>query len=801
MKDARLSSRAQVRAGRGASGGTRLRDLRMLPVCLAAWPVALFVVYVPAAAVWVVLFGVLGAGLASIAFARHWARIPSGMLLVVATVVLGIGAGVLLAQGPRSEAASLAGTVVQAEIVVESSASVGADGRLWFDAQTRRMGPGDDVAARDVPVRVGVPRGAHDALVSPGVVLHLRAQTAAADAGERAVLVLFAAQEPEVLSRGALPAVIAADVRAAFIDRSLVLPDPGAELLPGLAVGDTRAVTPELDAAMKASGLSHLTAVSGSNCALVTAAGFGLVALLGGGRWLRVLVATAALAAFVVLVTAEPSVIRAATMAWIAMLCLLLGRPRAGLPMLMAAVSVLLVTDPWLSASAGFALSAAATAGLILLARPLARGMERWMPAPIALALAVPLSAQLTCGPIIALFSPQQSIVGVAANLLADPAAPIATGIGLLACLAMPIPPLADLLAACAWLPSAWIAQTALVSASLPGAVLLVPAGIVTAAMVALLSAALAWIIAVRRPDLHPRISGTAALVVALSLGISTGLALIRGPVAPLSRPGDWTIAACDVGQGDALLVRSEGEVMLIDTGDDEAALERCLTSLGIGRIALLVLTHFDADHTGAAVALAGRVDAVLHGPIDDAGAQHQLDALQRAGADVVDAVAGMRGALGEAQWRLLWPRRDDRVFVPGNDLSVSIEIAGPGMPRAIFLGDLSAAAQAVLLRTAHPGRYDLVKVSHHGSVDQDPALYAALRARLALVSVGQDNTYGHPREETLAMLAASGTAVARTDRSGQLLVGMDGEVLTLWTERADVEGGDDETSEGQEPP
>src|SRR5690606_39385234 len=105
---------------------------------------------------------------------------------------------------------------------------------------------------------------------------------------------------------------IAAQVREDFVTRAVKLPEPGAGLLPGLAVGDTRAVSEELNAAMLTSGLSHLTAVSGANCASVVGAVFWLVALCGGGRMLRIVLALVALAAFVILVTPEPSVIRAA---------------------------------------------------------------------------------------------------------------------------------------------------------------------------------------------------------------------------------------------------------------------------------------------------------------------------------------------------------------------------------------------------------------------------------------------------------------------------------------------------------
>ena len=139
------------------------------------------------------------------------------------------------------------------------------------------------------------------------------------------------------------------------------------------------------------------------------------------------------------LVTPEPSVIRAAVMAGVAMLSLMLGRPSAGAGMLALSASGILIADPWLASTAGFALSVAASGALIMLSPSLTRGFARWMPQPLALAIAVPTAAQLVCGPVIALFAEQQSLVGLAANLLAAPAAPIATIIGLLACLAAPL--------------------------------------------------------------------------------------------------------------------------------------------------------------------------------------------------------------------------------------------------------------------------------------------------------------------------------------------------------------------------
>ncbi|MDQ4213137.1 ComEC/Rec2 family competence protein [Microbacterium sp. ASV81] len=779
----------------------RLRDVRMVPVAITAWSVALLVSFVPgvAGAVPVVsVVVVVGLVLLRIAVTRRGPRDPdppgrvlrvlagaAPLAVVCLAVAAAIGATAGLSAGARDEAAALQGHAVTAEVSVRSLPSVGADGRLWADADTLRLGPGKEPRRLRVPVRIGVPADARSTTLGPGTVLRLTAQTKGTDPGERAALVLFAQGEVEHLSRGGPIEVLAGDVRAAFIARSQRLPEPGSELLPGLAVGDVRAVSPDLDTAMKASGLSHLTAVSGSNLALVAGAGFGVVALLGGGRRIRVLVAATALAGFVVLVTPQPSVVRAAAMAGVAMLALLLGRPRAGLSVLLLAVTVLLLADPRLAAAPGFALSAAATAGLIVLAPPLARGLARWVPQPVALAIAVPLSAQLACGPIIALFAAQQSVVAVLANLLAEPASPIATVLGLFACLAMPIPPLADLFAAAAWLPSAWIAQTATTTAALPLATIEAPAGIGTALVVTAVSAAVFWLI-VPHPPLRPWLRVPAGGLIAVAVGAAGGWAVLAGPVTLLQRPSDWSIAACDVGQGDAVLVRSAGRTMLIDTGPDPDPLRRCLDGLGIARLDVLLLTHFDKDHAGAADALIGGADVVLHGPPGTASHERLLGRLRAGGSRVVDAAAGMTGRLGGADWRVLWPRRDERVFPPGNDVGVIVEVEGGGVPRSVFLADLSAASQGMLRRIAHPHAYAVVKVAHHGSADQDPQLYADLRPALALISVGAGNDYGHPRQKTLDLLRSLRTPILRTDRRGTILVGQHDGSLRIWTERPD---------------
>ncbi|GAT73385.1 ComEC/Rec2-related protein [Microbacterium sp. HM58-2] len=767
----------------------------MLPLTATVWSVALLCVFLPATAPWCALGGVLAMIVVLGCLWRRQRERDAVVRGAVAAVILAASAAVaftvVLAVPERDVAAAWDGRVVEATAEITSSATLGRDGRLWVEAQLTGLGPPGAPSAASAPVRIGVEPGQGFAL---GAGIRVIGEAAVTDPGERSALVIFASTAGIDRRAGGVFAV-AASVRDAFVERAVRLPEPGGGLLPGLAVGDTTAVTPELNDDMRASGLSHLTAVSGANCAIVVGAVFWLVALCGGRRGLRVALAVIALAGFVVLVTPEPSVIRASVMAGVAMLTVLLGRPSAGAGMLALCTAGILIADPWLASTPGFALSVVASGALILLAPALARGIGRWMPHPVALALAVPLAAQLACGPIIALFAEQQSLVGVAANLLAAPAAPIATVVGLLACLSAPIAPLADLLAASAWLPAAWIATTAGVSARLSFAQIVLIPGIGSAVLVTVLSAAVGVVL------IGPRAGGR-ELVVGVRIGWMRGIRmaaagvlvvasalggahlLLSGPLATAATPEGWSIAACDVGQGDAVLVRSEGRIALIDTGPEPEPLQDCLSSLGIDRIDLLVLTHFDLDHVGGVAGVRGRVDAVLHGPPGESEDERLVDDLAAAGAVVTPASAGLRGVLGGAAWRVLWPQRDSMAFPAGNDASVVVEFSGGGVPRALFLGDLSAAPQRMMLRTARMvGDYDVVKVAHHGSADQDPGLYEEVSATAALFSAGAGNDYGHPRDETLDLLQAAGAVVLRTDLQGRILLAVRDGALEVWTE------------------
>ncbi len=558
------------------------------------------------------------------------------------------------------------------------------------------------------------------------------------------------------------------------------LPGVGGQLIPGLSIGDTSAVSQSLEIAMKAVSLTHITAVSGANCIIVTASIMILGAKAGLSRTWRVSLAIVALALFVVLVTPEASVVRAAVMSTVVLITLASGRPGTGLPLLAFATLVMLIVNPWWAVDFGFILSVSATAGLLVLARPLALSLSRFMPQLPAMLISIPLAAQLACQPVIVLLQPQIPTYGVLANVIAGPAAPLATVTGLLACLLLPLlPPVGTVLLWVSWLPAQWVGQTALVVAGLPSPSLAWLAGAPGVIVAALCSTAICVVLLHRTKPVRR--------IVGLGLVLLGGAYIVTGVVSSIvfsaSIPQDWTVAACDVGQGDALIVRDGDSVMLIDTGRTPEPVTRCLAQLGISAIDVLILTHFDVDHSGGVAAVYGKVDRALVGTPQDAGQQRVIEDLLAGGASVERGNKGDKGTLGNASWQVLWPAADDSSMQDGNAGSITVRVQTPSLS-AIFLGDLGEAAQNALMTDAPLEQVDIVKVAHHGSSDQSAALYRRLAAQLGLISVGTENTYGHPTSTALEMLRQAGTEAVRTDERSLIVVGVTGGSLAVWGER-----------------
>jgi competence protein ComEC len=789
-------------------------DLRLVLPAVVAWVAAGTLTAMPAAApvitvaVWAVAVVLVG-----LAVARYRAVV---VVAAVCAVAAGIVCASVAARAPARQPEVLldaahdgrhvALTVTTAETLgVEERAVDTAPGpaQVPYSATAVSVRVGDRVVAVSTPVLVF--GGRPDARTGIGATLEFGATLEAAAPEDDVGFLVFASGDARTIRGPPWALDWANGLRTSFSAASTALPGDGGRLLPGLAIGDTAAVGAQLDAAMKTTSLSHLTAVSGANCAVVIALIMLLGAAVGVPRGARIVASVLVLIGFVVLVTPQSSVVRAAVMAAIVLFATLAGRPVRGLPVLALAAIALLAIDPWLSRDYGFALSVLATGGLLLLSGPLTRLLARAMPFGVAAVLAIPLAAQLACQPVLVLLDPSIPLYGVVANALAEPAAPLATVIGLLGCLALPaVPWLGETLVAVAWLPASWIAAVATFFAALPAASLPWPEGLVGLLLLAILTTL--GLVAVlgggmlgggggggggrSGPGRGLRF-GAAGIVLALLAGFTGATAGAR-VAQQLARPADWQIAACDIGQGDAVLVRSGGEVALIDTGPDPALLTRCLDELGIGRIDLLVLSHFDLDHVGGADAVLGRVDHAVVGPSGEASDDRLVAELARSGAVVDEVSRGDSGLLGELRYSVLWPRARLDSIEPGNDASVVLAFEPvaecmSGCLSSLFLGDLGERSQALMLAAGPISPVDVVKVSHHGSADQSERVYERAAATVGVIGVGVDNDYGHPTDRLLDLLAAQGTAVARTDLEGLVLLapgGTAGEVR-VWKERS----------------
>lgn len=507
----------------------------------------------------------------------------------------------------------------------------------------------------------------------------------------------------------------------------------GTALLRGFLIGDTsRLSARDLDA-LRRSGLTHYVAVSGSNVALFLMGWWVVTAPLGLGSRRRFAIGLVGLAIFVVVTRWEASVLRAAVMAGI-----VLGGAAAGVAVdgwmaLGTAVTILLLASGQLAVDVGFQLSVAATAGILLGASLAGARKPRWA----WTVLAATVSAQLAVLPILLWHFETVPLLSPLANLLSAPLVSAATVAGSLG-VATGLLPLVDAGAALAGV----VLTLAHLAAAWP------QLGVRAVAFIATLAAVAAY----RR--LRPVVAVAAAVSVALvSVGVGGA---ISQPIA----------VVLDVGQGDAVLVRSGGRVALIDGGRDPVLLNQKLRAHGVGRIDLLVVTHGDVDHAGGLEGIlndhgVGRLWIPAYG---DPGADLEQLAIHAAAAGIVIDRIDARSApfrLGEVVLRPLGPMRR---FAGDND--GSIVLLASAERTMLLAGDAEAVAQQELPVI----RPDILLVPHHGSATTDPRWLRDVVGETAVVSVGP-NSYGHPAAETMAVLEDAGTEVLVTAEEGDVTI------------------------------
>ena len=767
-------------------------DLRLVPAALAVWLVAWQGRLLPPAVL------LAGAAVAAVLSAVLLVRRAQGRLLVVAAAAGCAAASALVTgahtstrtTGPLAEAAAAEAAVTVEAVLTDDARRVVAAARPGPDlvvAQLRvvQLRTAGRVHRLRSPVVLLSAEPSWLALL-PSVRVRVEGRLRPPEPGDDVAAVLSGRGPPVVLAGPSRVHRAAGHLRAGL--RRAVAPLPAAErgLLPGLVVGDTSRLDAELREDFRTVGLTHLTAVSGTNVAIVTGAVLLLGRRLGVGLRGGPALAAVALAGFVVLARPSPSVLRAAVMGAVGLVALSSGNRKAALPALAAAVIVLVLWDPDLAASPGFALSVLATAGLLVLAPGWRDALARRVPGWLADALAVPAAAQVACGPVVVAISSSLGLLSVPANLLAVPAVAPATVTGVAAALLAPVSlPAAQAMAWLGWLPTAWLVLVARTGAQLPGASLAWPSGLRGALLLAVLT--LLALLALRH-RLWRRVVAACAVGVAAS---TTVLALAR----PSWPPPDWFLVACDVGQGDALvLAAGPRSAVVVDAGPDPALVDRCLSRLGVDQVPLVLLTHDHADHVdGLAGVLRGRrVGAVQVGPLDEPEHQaREVAALARAAGVALSRPAlGERRTVGDLAWEVLAPGRPFAgTSSDPNNSSVVVRVT-VGATTVLLTGDVEPEAQRDLLDRGVDVRADVLKVPHHGSGAQEAAFLDAVDPAVVLTSVGADNTYGHPSDRTLSRLVRVGARSFRTDLHGDVaLTSRAGRLGVVTRERASSEG------------
>ncbi|MFI7159445.1 ComEC/Rec2 family competence protein [Micromonospora chalcea] len=759
-------------------------DLRLAGLAVAAWLAALAGLHLTVrATVWTAAVAAALALLAGLRRcgvlgrpgepARRYGWIAVAVLLGVVCGAAATGARLAIRDATAVRALVTEGAVVTADLVLRDDPRPvrGAPGRppmLLVRVDLVRLTGGDGARVTG-PVRALVL--ATDPAwrpLLPGQRVTTQGRLSAPRGGDLTAAVLSAADPPTLRGSASWPQRAAGALRSGLQRACAPLPDAPGGLLPGLVVGDTSRLLPEVEEDFRATGMTHLNAVSGSNVAIVV----GAVLLLA--RWARAGPRTAAtlcvlaLVGFVILVRPSPSVVRAAAMGAIGLAALAAGRSRSALPALAAAVTGLVLYDPDLAGDPGFALSVCATGGLLLLAPGWRDALRRrGVPPGLAEALAVPAAAQLACGPVIAGLSATVSLVAVPANLLAVPAVAPATVLGVLAAVLSPVwPGGAEFLAWLASWPARWLVAVAAHGADLPAGNLPWVGGVAGALLLAGVSVAL--LLAFRRRRAR-------RLVTVVVMAVVLGAAPIR-LLASGWPPRGWVVVACAVGQGDAVVLPvAAGRAVVVDAGPDPSGVDACLRRLRVREVSLLVVSHFHVDHVGgvAGVFRGRRVGAVV-GPSwsePPYGAAQVREAARRAGAPLAAAQAGWRWRAGAVDLVAVgppYPLRGSRSDPNNNSLVLTATVAGV---RVLLAGDAETEEQRAMLETmpAAAIRADVLKVAHHGSAYQDPQFLAAVHPAVALVCVGVDNDYGHPNAGLLDRLARGGARVLRTDTGGDL--------------------------------
>jgi competence protein ComEC len=551
----------------------------------------------------------------------------------------------------------------------------------------------------------------------------------------------------------------------------------------GMALGGGAGLSEATAQSLRDAGVWHLLAVSGQNVAMVGIAIMALLGALGCAKRPATVIALMALVAYCLVCDGGASVVRAGIMGGLGIVAELRSRDRQRWYLLLVGLAVLLIHQPRAIGDPGLQLSFAAVAGMFLIAPPIAEWCGELMPKRLANLIAQAAAATIATSPVVIWHFGRLSLAGLVVNLVA---VPLAAAIVVLALSGIALGAvIAPLGVAIGWVTGLgaglliWLARAA---SSVPGATVALPgwaagAGALIAIAVVL---GLRRMRAVRGPPIAMRVPRGAliAAVAALIAGVAVAIPA-RRPPEPW--PEQAAVTALDIGQGDAILLRSpDGAAALIDTGPPGPTppVERALRRAGVRRLDVMAITHDQLDHSGAARAVLDDVPVgtfatpVAVPAITSRARRHGIPVRSIAAGDVIQV----------GVWRLdvLWPLPGFTPPPDANDAALVVLARAPGISAL-----LTADAESNVLTRLRLRHVDVLKVSHHGSADSGLAdVLRRLTPTSALISVGAGNSYGHPVPSTLDTLARASVHVERTDRSGSVTAVGGPAGVTLYAER-----------------
>jgi competence protein ComEC len=553
------------------------------------------------------------------------------------------------------------------------------------------------------------------------------------------------------------------------------MPQREAALARGFVLGEDEEIDAGTKEDFRRAGLSHLLAVSGQNITLLALLAMPFLGALGIPLRQRLLWVLGLIAVYVPVAGAGPSVQRAGVMGALGLLATLAGRRSSKLYALAVAAGVTLAIDPGIAGDVGWQLSFAAVLGILLLADALQRaiaariGAGPWRRA-LAEGISMTIAATLATAPLIAFHFETFSTTALLANVLALPAVA----------------------------PAMWLGMAGAGLAQVPG-LPLAPFNGVDALLLAYIAQVASWCAAPGWAELPVHLDGRGLVGAYLLLGLAIFVcrrwprqALACAAVAaavwlplPAGVGGDGATAApiqglrievLDVGQGDAILLQPAGApAVLIDGGPPGGGLRRMLEDAGVDHLGAAVVTHDQSDHAGGIEELLGAM------PVERlVFARIHRDLLARAlatGTEPQHAAAGAELRSGNLRLQVLWPPPEllGGAAADPNQLALVIEAR---WRRFSMLLTADAEAEAVPL---DPGPIDVLKVAHHGSDDAGLAsLLERARPRLAVISVGAGNPYGHPTAGTLETLRRHRVPTLRTDEDGTVVIDVDRDSFRL---------------------